>query len=104
MMSSMPDLEIQLEGSPQDPRFVLRGEIDVSTVVALRTAVDQLDQPQVHRLALDFAQVTFMDSTGLGWLAALARNGCAVSLYGVSPSIRKLLGVTGIDGVVSVAG
>jgi anti-sigma B factor antagonist len=99
----MPDLEIQIEGSPQDPRFVLRGEIDVSTVGALRTAVDHLDQPQIVRLALDLGEVTFMDSTGLGWLASLARNGCAVSLFEVPPSIRRLLGVTGIDGVVTVA-
>lgn len=99
----MPDLEIQLEGSVQDPRFVLRGEIDVSTVVALRAAVDDLPQAQVDRLSLDFTQVTFMDSTGLGWLAGLARNGCSVSLFSVSPSIRNLLGVTGIDGVVTVA-
>jgi anti-anti-sigma factor len=99
----MPDLEIQIEGSPQDPRFVLRGEIDVSTVVALRTAVDQLDQPQLSQLALDFGEVTFMDSTGLGWLAGLARGGCAVRLHDVPPSIRKLLGITGIDGVVTVA-
>lgn len=99
----MPDLEIQLEGSTQDPRFVLRGEIDVSTIVALRTALDALPQEQVDRLSLDFGEVTFMDSTGLGWLAGLARSGCSVSLFSVSPSIRKLLGVTGIDGVVSVA-
>jgi anti-sigma B factor antagonist len=102
-VAAMPDLEIQIEGSPQDPRFVLRGEIDVSTVVALRTAVDQLDQPQVERLSLDLREVTFMDSTGLGWLAGLARSGTQVSLFEVSPSIRKLLGITGIDGVVAVA-
>jgi anti-anti-sigma factor len=59
--------------------------------------------PQVDHLSLDFRDVTFMDSTGLGWLAGLARGGCSVSLFSVSPSIRKLLGITGIDGVVSVA-
>jgi anti-sigma B factor antagonist len=100
----MPDLEIQIEGSPQVPLLILRGEIDVSTVVALRTALDQLPRPQLDQLSLDFAEVTFMDSTGLGWLAGLARNGCAVSLFSVSPAIRKLLGITGIDGVVTVAG
>lgn len=99
----MPDLEIQLDGPPQDPRLILRGEIDVSTVVALRAAVDELAVPQLTRLSLDFREVTFMDSTGLGWLAALARNGCSVSISSASPSVRKLLGVTGLDSVVSVA-
>ena len=100
----MPDLEIQIEGSPQDPLLILRGEIDVSTVVALRTALDGLPRPQLDQLSLDFGEVTFMDSTGLGWLAGLARNGCSVSLFSVSPAIRKLLGITGIDGVVTVVG
>jgi anti-anti-sigma factor len=98
----MPDLEIAIEGTPQDPRFVLRGEIDVSTVVALRAAVDQIDQPQVERLSLELREVTFMDSTGLGWLAGLARNGTMVSLHAVPPSIRKLLTITGIESVVTV--
>ena len=102
-VTSDPTDEIQIEGSPRDPRFVLRGEIDVSTVGALRTAVDQLDQPQIDRLDLHLGEVTFMDSTGLGWLAGLARSGCSISLFEVPPSIRKLLSVTGIDGVVSVA-
>src|SRR3954454_11605482 len=99
----MPELDIQVDGSPQDPRLILRGEIDVATVTSLRAALDRLDQPQLVRLSLDFREVTFMDSTGLGWLAGLARAGCSVSLFAVSPSIRKLLGITGIEGVVSVA-
>jgi anti-sigma B factor antagonist len=102
MDGAMPDLEIEIDGTPQDPRFALRGEIDVSTVVALRAAIDQLAQPQIERLSLDLRQVTFMDSTGLGWLAGLARNGTMVSLHEVPPSIKKLLGITGIDAVVSV--
>ena len=99
----MPDLEIEIEGSVQNPLLVLRGEIDVASVVALRAAVDELGAPQLAQVTLDFPDGTVMDSTGLGWLAALARNGCAVSLRSVPPSIRKLLDITGIDGVVSVA-
>lgn len=99
----MPDLEIEIGGTPQHPLLLLRGEIDVASVTALRAAVDELGTPQLSCLTLDFRDVTFMDSTGLGWLAALARNGCTVSLREVSPSIRKLLDITGIDNVVSVA-
>lgn len=95
-------LEIQVGGSAEDPVLVLTGEIDLSTVVGLRTAVDELPRAQADRLTIDLAGVGFMDSTGLGWMAGLARNGCAVSLANTPPAIRKLLEVTGIDGIVTV--
>jgi anti-sigma B factor antagonist len=95
-------LEIQIDGTPDEPVLVLRGEIDLSSVVGLRTAVDELPRPDTDQLTIDLADVTFMDSTGLGWMAGLARGGCAVQLRSTPSSIRKLLEVTGIDGVVTV--
>jgi anti-sigma B factor antagonist len=95
-------LEIQIDGTPEVPVLVLTGEIDLSSVVALRTAVDELPRAELDALTIDLAAVSFMDSTGLGWLAGLARAGCAVTLRGAPAPIRKLLEVTGIDGVVTV--
>lgn len=96
-------LEIQIDGTPDVPVLVLSGEIDLSSVVALRTAIEELPRPAVEAaLIIDLAAVSFMDSTGLGWLAGLARAGCAVTLRGAPAPIRKLLEVTGIDGVVTV--
>ena len=57
---------------------MLQGEIDVASVVGLRTAVDELARPPDRHHRSTSAGVTFMDSTGLGWLAALAEGGCAV--------------------------
>lgn len=102
-MARMPDLEIAVDGSVADPRLVLRGEIDIASVVGLRAAVEELPGGAPQRLALDLADVTFLDSTALGWLAGLVRGGCAVTLESASPSIRKLLGITGIDGIVTLA-
>ena len=95
-------LEIQIDGTADEPVLVLRGEIDLSSVVGLRTAVDELPRPDTDQLTIDLAEVTFMDSTGLGWMAGLARGGCAVQLRSTPSAIRKLLEVTGIDGVVTV--
>jgi anti-sigma B factor antagonist len=100
-MSSTP-LEIQIDGTPDEPVLVLRGEIDLSSVVGLRTAVDELPRARADQLMIDLAEVSFMDSTGLGWMAGLARSGCMVTLRRTPPAIRKLLEVTGIDGVVTV--
>ncbi len=94
-------LEIVIEGTAENPVLVLKGEIDVASVVGLRTAVDELPRP-ASRLAIDLGGVAFMDSTGLGWLAGLARGGCDVTLRAVPDPIRKLLDVTGVGGIVTV--
>jgi anti-anti-sigma factor len=94
-------LEIVIEGSADDPVLLLHGEIDVASVVGLRTAVDGLPRDP-GRLTIDLAGVTFMDSTGLGWLAALAKGGCEVSLRSTPDTIRKLLDVTGVGAIVTV--
>ena len=104
MMAAMSELEITVGGSVHEPRLALRGEIDIASVVGLRAAVDALPGAQLDHLTLDLTEVSFLDSTALGWLAGLARGGCAVTLVGTSPSITKLLSITGIDGVVTVVG
>ncbi len=95
-------LEIVIEGPPDAPLLVLRGEIDLTSVVGLRTAVAELPTQLPDRVAVDMSGVTFMDSTGLGWLAALARTGCAVHLLGTPDPIRKVLEITGVDAIVTL--
>ena len=95
-------LEIVIEGSAEEPVLVLRGEIDVASVVGLRTAVDELPRRPCP-ITIDLAGVGFMDSTGIGWLAALARGGCDVTLVGTPDTIRKVLDVTGVAGLVTLA-
>ena len=94
-------LEIVISGTPEDPLLVLTGEIDVASVVALRTAVDGLPKPP-DQLTIDLAGIAFMDSTGLGWLAALSKGGCALTLRSVPEPIRKLLDVTGVGAILDI--
>ena len=95
-------LEIVIEGTAEEPVLVLLGEIDVASVVGLRTAVDELPRHPCP-ITIDLGGVTFMDSTGLGWLAGLARSGCEVTLQATPDPIRKLLDVTGVVAVVALA-
>jgi anti-sigma B factor antagonist len=94
-------LEIVIEGTAQEPVLVLQGEIDVASVVGLRTAIDELPRNPCP-ITIDIAGVSFMDSTGLGWLAGLARSGCDVTLRRTPDPIRKLLDVTGVGGIVTL--
>jgi anti-sigma B factor antagonist len=76
------------------------GDIDVSTVGGLRDRLLGLADDG-EPLIVDLNHVSFIDSTGLGVLVALARRADARggSLHAVCsrPPTRKLLWLTGVD-------
>lgn len=85
----------------------LHGELDLANVGAVRSIAQQaLDAPHVARIVVDLADVAFMDSTILGALVALRTDAdrCAIglALRNVQPLVRRLLTITGLDGVFAV--
>jgi anti-sigma B factor antagonist len=83
-----------------DARAVrLVGEIDLSTVGELRATLDDLSG-EGHVVALDLADVTFMDSSGIHAFEAYARtlNGARpLVLANTPPHVRRLFELTGGD-------
>jgi len=64
--------------------------------------------PGSRRIALDFTDLTQMDSMGLGtvvrlWVSAKAA-GCELELINVGPRIRQILSVTNLVSVFNVVG
>lgn len=79
-------------------------DIDHHTARRIRERIDArmfADKPD--RLTLDFSAVGFMDSSGLGLILGRVQTatalGAVVRLMGVSPSIMKLLRLSGIERV-----
>ena len=64
--------------------------------------------PSNKRIVLDMAELTHMDSSGIGTLVRLyvsAKSaGCALQLRNIGKSVRQLLGVTHLIDVLSVVG
>ena len=85
----------------------LFGEIDHHTAREMREAVDDAAQKlKPYRLRLDFSDVPFMDSSGIGLILGRVRlfgfwKGQVV-LCGLSPSLCKMVELAGIDGLVAV--
>lgn len=79
----------------------VEGSVDLATAPRLReNLVDAANRPARH-LVVDLSRVDFIDSTGLGLLAALskrigARGGCLRLVVTTDP-VRKPLRVTGLD-------
>jgi anti-anti-sigma factor len=74
----------------------LAGELDLSEIETLSTAIDQLvaDHPTPCSVALDLAGVTFIDLQGVRALAAacahLLSKGFRVSLRSVGPMVERV--------------
>ena len=82
------------------------GEIDVFTTPRLREAILELIENGSLQLVLDFTDVTFLDSTGLGVLVGMYhrlrnRNGSMV-LAGPSDRIRRVFYVTQLTKIFQI--
>ena len=93
-------LTIQARREPGYVVVTVAGEVDIATVAALRERLSALAAGGLPLVA-DLDQVSFIDATGLGALAAAARLAAArgVSLYVVcaQPQTRRLFRITGLD-------
>lgn len=79
----------------------LNGDLDLATVPGLcDTALSELGNPDCHLLVLDLAQLTFIDSTGLGCFIDLrnqARSaGKSVELASVPATARRTFHIAGL--------
>jgi anti-anti-sigma factor len=86
--------------------ITLRGEIDYSNAAQLDTAVRQVLDSGVRRLAVDFAAVSFVDSACLSALVrareATQEAGVDLVLAGVRRSTRRVLDITGLTSLFRV--
>lgn len=80
----------------------LSGEIDHHSAVQLREKIDEsVIRSNAHRLILDFALVTFMDSSGIGLVMGRFRlmqeNQGTLALQNLPGPIRKVMRLAGLD-------
>jgi anti-anti-sigma factor len=89
--------------------YVLRpaGELDFMRAQRLRPQwLAALAEHEPHTLLVDLSEVTFLDSGGLGLLVAayndLKQRDAALVLTNLSPRIRKVLALSGLDQVFAI--
>lgn len=81
----------------------ITGELDLTARPALTDQVtDEAEKRGVGRIAIDLAQVTFCDSSGLGALLDIRQaaddDDIAMVLRNVPPQVARLLDLTDADG------
>ncbi|MBT8226623.1 MAG: STAS domain-containing protein [Dactylosporangium sp.] len=80
--------------------LTLAGELDYVSAQHLRTAVTEAITGDIHEIVISLADVTFVDSTGIGTLV-VARRICGdmrvnLRVRDASPFIARLFAVVGV--------
>lgn len=86
---------------------MLSGEIDHHSATQMREEIDAtLEKTRPHRLILDFSQVQFMDSSGIGLIMGRCKLmqafGGTVTVANMPPKIEKVVSLSGLDKIVIV--
>jgi anti-sigma B factor antagonist len=95
------DLVIIISQHNERPVLRLRGELDVSSRDQLRRAIGAALESHPPVLVLDASELVFTDCGGLSILVwahqRLAERGHQLVITGATPTVRRLLHVTGLD-------
>jgi anti-sigma B factor antagonist len=86
-----------------------QGDIDLATVGSVRDQwLQDLAEHRPDRAVIDLSDVPFLDSMGLGAIVSVHRHqrsrGGSVTIRNASPTILKLLQITGMHLVMDVEG
>ena len=100
-------LEINVSG--EVVTAYLGGELDHHTAKEMREAIDsaiELNMPTL--LVLNFNDISFMDSSGIGLIMGRYRNlqktGAELHIMGAPPQILKMLKLAGIERLAKLEG
>jgi anti-sigma B factor antagonist len=98
--------EIADAGLGGAPGVAVRGEVDVSAVPALTTALDAAIRESEGAFVIDLCDVEFLDSSGLSALlrarALLARDDRQLAVVCPPGPVRRLFDLAGVDELVVV--
>jgi anti-anti-sigma factor len=83
------------------------GDLDVAVADEFRaTILEAMDPDGTDHLAIDFSEVTFLDSSGIGVIATILKltrvQGGRLVLVGLSEQARRALEITGIAKLLDI--
>lgn len=101
-------MTVKIISTQQRVTAFLEGELDHHTAPAVRMEIDeavQLNKPKT--LKLDFADVTFMDSSGIGLVMGRFRTiqpfGGKLIVSNLSPQVYKIMHLAGLEKIAKLS-
>src|SRR6476646_1793783 len=80
------------------PVIAVSGELDFWTLDEFEAAINAALRELPARITLDVADLRFIDSSGIGVLAAAMRTGTPIRLRRPTPAVQRVLEFTVLDG------
>jgi anti-sigma B factor antagonist len=98
-LSDRAPLEVSVSDTGTGPVIKAAGELDASNIHSLRSVLEtHLDSP-APALVLEFADVTFMDTSAIALLIQTSKKK-SVKILNPSGPVRAVIEMTGLDGVL----
>lgn len=100
-------MAIKISSTPVRLTVALSGEIDHHNAAALRLEADEAIQSTLaSNIRLDFADVTFMDSSGIGFVLGRYRTaesfGANVEVVNLSTRLYSMMKLAGLEKLVTL--
>jgi anti-anti-sigma factor len=94
--------DLSVTGDALRPVLVVRGEIDVATSPRLRDELNAVIARGARHITLEFAGVSFVDSSGLGVLVGTYKRlhddgDGSIRIVDAQASVRKVFEITGLE-------
>ena len=102
-------MELVITTSASAERYVIavEGEIDISNAAKLREAIDMALEQPTEEVQLDFAQVAYIDSTGIGVLVGAAHHAEERSkrfaVVNAQQGVMRVAQLLGVDAEISIS-
>ena len=101
-------MELTITTDPTPDRYGIHvaGEVDISNAAKLREAIDMALEQPADDIELDFAQVAYIDSTGVGVLVGAAHHaaerGKTLRVVNAQPGVMRVAQLLGVDQEISI--
>ncbi len=100
-------MQVIIEAEDKTLTAFLSGEIDHHSAAEIRSDIDlAVERYKPEKLVLDFREVTFMDSSGIGLVMGRCRTmqliGGTVAVENTTPQIKKVMHLSGLDLIAKI--
>lgn len=100
------DLEIDIVNKKEKSIIYLFGEIDLYTAPKLKKAILPLTEKSGYQIVVDFDEVNYMDSTGLGVFISVLKStkehDSHFKIINLDDKVFRLFKITGLDEIIEV--
>ena len=95
-------LGVETRTEAGDPVIAVSGDLDISSVERLRSAVEDATAGGPPELTFDMSDLRFMDSAGIAVLLGAASSVPTVRLRNPTKAVRRVIELTGLTQVLEL--